>query len=111
MSIVHYEPLILTVYVLFRHGRKCIGGTSPEIHVCARGRSGGASDCGYASVGATEAEDCALEEELLADPKERAEHIMLVDLGRNDIEVCTYDTVRVPDLMVIERYPCDAYCL
>ncbi|MCC7160085.1 MAG: anthranilate synthase component I family protein, partial [Ignavibacteria bacterium] len=46
-----------------------------------------------------------LGEELLADPKERAEHIMLVDLGRNDLgRVCTYGSVRVPELMVIERY-------
>lgn len=55
--------------------------------------------------GATEAEDAALAEELMADPKERAEHVMLVDLGRNDLgRVCQYGTVRVPDLMVIERY-------
>jgi anthranilate synthase component 1 len=46
-----------------------------------------------------------LQEELLADPKERAEHVMLVDLGRNDIgRVSEYGTVNVRDLMVIERY-------
>jgi anthranilate synthase component 1 len=50
-------------------------------------------------------EDRRLAEELLADPKERAEHVMLVDLARNDIgRVCEYGTVRVPDLMFIERY-------
>ncbi|MEN8139719.1 MAG: anthranilate synthase component I [Thermodesulfobacteriota bacterium] len=55
--------------------------------------------------GATPAEDLALEEELLADPKERAEHLMLVDLGRNDIgRVCAYGTVDTYELMVIERY-------
>jgi anthranilate synthase component 1 len=55
--------------------------------------------------GATEAEDQALETELLADEKERAEHVMLVDLGRNDLgRVCEYGTVRVPDMMYIERY-------
>ena len=55
--------------------------------------------------GATEAEDRALETELLADPKERAEHIMLVDLARNDVgRVAEYGSVRVSDLMVIERY-------
>jgi anthranilate synthase component 1 len=55
--------------------------------------------------GATEAEDRALEQELLADPKERAEHIMLVDLGRNDVgRVAKTGTVRVTDLMTIERY-------
>ena len=55
--------------------------------------------------GRDENEDLALEEELLNDPKERAEHIMLVDLGRNDVgRVSRPGTVRVTDLMVIERY-------
>jgi len=55
--------------------------------------------------GKTEKEDLALEKELLADPKERAEHIMLVDLGRNDVgRVAEYNTVKVTDCMVIERY-------
>ena len=55
--------------------------------------------------GKTEAEDLALGEELLADEKERAEHIMLVDLGRNDVgRVSRYNSVRVTEQMVIERY-------
>ncbi|GAG09255.1 unnamed protein product, partial [marine sediment metagenome] len=55
--------------------------------------------------GRTEEEDKALEEELLADPKERAEHIMLVDLGRNDVgRVAELGSVELTDLMVIERY-------
>ncbi len=55
--------------------------------------------------GANEKEDLALEEELLNDPKERAEHVMLVDLGRNDLgRVCDYGTVQVKRMMYIERY-------
>jgi anthranilate synthase component 1 len=55
--------------------------------------------------GANEREDQALEADLLADPKERAEHVMLVDLGRNDLgRVCQPGSVQVTELMVIERY-------
>ncbi len=55
--------------------------------------------------GATEEEDLQLAEELLADPKERAEHVMLVDLGRNDVgRVAQYGTVQISDVMTIERY-------
>jgi anthranilate synthase component 1 len=55
--------------------------------------------------GASEEEDSRLAEELLADPKERAEHVMLVDLGRNDVgRVSEYRSVQVSDVMTIERY-------
>jgi len=55
--------------------------------------------------GKNQREDNALENELLADPKERAEHVMLMDLGRNDVgRVAATGTVRVTDQMVIERY-------
>ncbi len=55
--------------------------------------------------GATEEEDRRLAEELLADPKERAEHVMLVDLGRNDVgRVARYRSVELTDVMTIERY-------
>ena len=55
--------------------------------------------------GKTEDKDRELEADLLADPKERAEHIMLVDLGRNDLgRVCKFGTIQVPDLLSVERY-------
>jgi anthranilate synthase component 1 len=55
--------------------------------------------------GCDEAEDRRLADELLADPKERAEHVMLVDLGRNDVgRVAKYGTVQLSDVMTIERY-------
>ena len=55
--------------------------------------------------GRSEAEDRRLAEELLADPKERAEHVMLVDLGRNDVgRVARYGSVKLTDVMTIERY-------
>ncbi len=55
--------------------------------------------------GKTPAEDDRLEQELLADPKERAEHVMLIDLGRNDIgRVSEYGSVSVPDFFVVEHY-------
>jgi anthranilate synthase component 1 len=55
--------------------------------------------------GATPAEDLQLEQELLADEKERAEHVMLVDLGRNDVgRVVRYGSIKLPDVMVVERY-------
>ncbi len=81
-------------------------GASPEMHV--RLEDGIASlrpIAGTRPRGATPAEDLRLEGDLLADPKERAEHVMLVDLGRNDLgRVCRYGTVRVPEQMVVERY-------
>jgi anthranilate synthase component I len=55
--------------------------------------------------GATEEDDRRMAEELLADPKERAEHVMLVDLGRNDVgRVARFGSVKLSDVMVIERY-------
>jgi len=81
-------------------------GSSPEILVTEeRGRVTVRPIAGTRPRGQTEEQDKSLEQELLADEKERAEHIMLVDLGRNDIgRVCRYGSVVVNELMVIERY-------
>jgi anthranilate synthase component 1 len=81
-------------------------GASPEIHVrCEEGKVEIRPIAGTRRRGKTEAEDKVLEKELLADPKERAEHVMLVDLARNDIgRVCDFGSVQVKDLMFIERY-------
>jgi anthranilate synthase component 1 len=81
-------------------------GASPEIHVrCEDGRVEIRPIAGTRRRGKTEEEDAALEKELLADPKECAEHVMLVDLARNDIgRVCNYGSVQVKELMIIERY-------
>jgi anthranilate synthase component I len=81
-------------------------GASPEIHVrCEDRRVEIRPIAGTRRRGASLEEDLALQTELLADPKERAEHVMLVDLARNDLgRVCDFGTVKVKDLMIIERY-------
>jgi len=81
-------------------------GASPEMHVRLEDEIASVRPiAGTRRRGEDLAQDQALEEELLADPKERAEHVMLVDLGRNDIgRVCEYGTVNVRDFMTIERY-------
>ncbi len=81
-------------------------GASPEIHVrCEEGKVEIRPIAGTRRRGKTPEEDRALELELLADPKERAEHVMLVDLARNDIgRVCDFGSVQVKELMTIERY-------
>lgn len=81
-------------------------GASPEVHVRLTGNKVEIRPiAGTRHRGASEQEDLALEKELLADQKERAEHLMLVDLARNDIgRVCEYGSIQVPDYMTIERY-------
>ena len=81
-------------------------GASPEIHVrCEDGNVEIRPIAGTRPRGRTPDQDAAIEKELLADPKERAEHVMLVDLARNDLgRVCEYGSVKVHDLMIIERY-------
>ncbi|MFH1857334.1 MAG: anthranilate synthase component I [Candidatus Omnitrophota bacterium] len=89
-----------------RLGELTLIGSSPEIFVqCEKGRVTVRPIAGTRRRGETEREDLALEKELLASPKERAEHVMLVDLGRNDVgRVCQPGSVRVKDFMTIERY-------
>jgi anthranilate synthase component 1 len=81
-------------------------GASPEIHVrCEEKRVEIRPIAGTRPRGKTPEQDAAHERELLSDPKERAEHVMLVDLARNDIgRVCEFGSVVVRDLMIIERY-------
>src|SRR5439155_11358304 len=81
-------------------------GSSPETMVRLTGNTIELRPiAGTRRRGATPEEERALEDDLLADPKERAEHIMLVDLGRNDVgRVAEIGTVEVNELMAIERY-------
>jgi anthranilate synthase component 1 len=81
-------------------------GSSPEIMVrVENGLITSRPLAGTRPRGKTPEEDKRLEEELLADPKERAEHVMLVDLARNDVgRVAKYDTVKLADVMHVERY-------
>lgn len=81
-------------------------GSSPEMFVRLEGRTASLRPiAGTRPRGADSHADAALAAELLADPKERAEHVMLVDLGRNDLgRVCEYGTVKVSDFFTIEKY-------
>ncbi len=83
-----------------------IVGSSPEMFVRLEGRTASLRPiAGTRPRGADSNADAALAEELLADPKERAEHVMLVDLGRNDLgRVCEYGTVKVSDFFTVEKY-------
>jgi anthranilate synthase component 1 len=94
-------------YLYFlRMGENCILGSSPEMLVRVTGRR-----LEYRPIAGThprgrdEAEDQRLEQQMRSDEKERAEHVMLVDLGRNDLgRVSEYGSVKVKDLMYVERY-------
>ena len=102
LRIVNPSPYL---YFL-RLGDVAVVGSSPEMLVKVQSR-----DAFYRPIAGTlprgrdEHEDRLFEKQLLADPKERAEHIMLVDLGRNDLgRVCEYGSVKVERLMFVERY-------
>ncbi len=98
------NPSPYMFYISFK-GFKLIG-SSPEIMVRKEGDIAEIRPiAGTRPRGKDEKEDKALEKELLADPKERAEHLMLVDLGRNDLgRACKAGSVKVSEFMVIERY-------
>ena len=102
LRLINPSPFLFFV----RHPEVTVVGSSPEL--MTRVRDGVVQSrpiAGTRPRGKSEDEDMAFEEELLADPKERAEHVMLIDLARNDLgRVCDYGSVKVDDLMVIERY-------
>jgi len=110
------EPL--TIYRALRHvnpspymffirmGKSAIVGASPEMLVRVEGRNAVMHPiAGTRPRGRTEEEDLRLADELKRNEKEKAEHVMLVDLGRNDLgRVCEYGSVRVPQYMGLERF-------
>ena len=94
-------------YMYFlKDGDRAVAGASPEMLVRVEGRRAETRPiAGTRPRGATAEEDERLGRELLADEKERAEHVMLVDLGRNDLgRVCRFRSVTVPEFMAVERY-------
>ncbi|MDQ6959388.1 MAG: anthranilate synthase component I [Mariprofundaceae bacterium] len=103
-AIRHINP---SPYLFYLHiGETILVGSSPEILVRREGnRAVVRPIAGTRPRGATPDADKALEAELLADAKECAEHVMLVDLGRNDLgRVCAYGSVKLTESMTIERY-------
>jgi anthranilate synthase component I len=106
LRIVNPSPYLY--FLRFDLDRKstCLVGSSPELLVRVQQRQVEYRPiAGTRPRAANEQEDLRIEEELRTDEKERAEHVMLVDLGRNDIgRVCEFGTVRVKSLMHVERY-------
>ena len=102
LRVVNPSPFLFHV----KAGPLCLVGSSPEIMVRVEGDKVTIRPlAGTRPRGQTEEEDERLAAELIADPKERAEHIMLVDLGRNDVgRVARYGTVQLSDVMTVERY-------
>ncbi len=103
-AVRHINP---SPYLFYLHiGDTVLVGSSPEILVRREGSKAVVRPiAGTRPRGATPDADKALEAELLADVKECAEHVMLVDLGRNDLgRVCTYGSVKLTESMAIERY-------
>jgi anthranilate synthase component I len=100
----HVNPSPYMFFVLM--GERSIVGSSPEMLVRVEGRRAETHPiAGTRPRGRTEDEDQRLADELKRNEKERAEHVMLVDLGRNDLgRVCSYGSVRVPTFMTLERF-------
>lgn len=100
----HVNPSPYLFYL--RLGSEILVGSSPEVLIRVEGRQAELRPiAGTRPRGRTPEEDARLEKDLLADPKEMAEHIMLVDLGRNDLgRVCKIGSVKVTELGVVERY-------
>jgi anthranilate synthase component 1 len=102
LRVVNPSPFMF----FLRTPKSTLVGSSPEILVrVVEGKVTVRPLAGTRRRGKTDEEDQRLAEELLADPKERAEHVMLVDLGRNDVgRVAKFGSVEISDVMVIERY-------
>lgn len=102
LRVVNPSPYMFYLSV----GDTAVVGASPEILVrVEEGTVEVRPIAGTCRRGKNDAEDKVLIDELLADPKERAEHIMLVDLGRNDVgRVCTFGSVHVEEMMHVEKY-------
>ncbi len=102
LRVVNPSPFMF----LLRSPSVSLVGSSPEIMVRVEdGLTTIRPLAGTRKRGRTDAEDEALSAELLADPKERAEHVMLIDLARNDVgRVSQYGSVQLSDVMVVERY-------
>jgi anthranilate synthase component 1 len=102
LRVVNPSPFLFYV----KAGPLCLVGSSPEIMVRVEGdRVTIRPLAGTRPRGRSEEEDERLAQELIHDPKERAEHIMLVDLGRNDVgRVARYGTVQLSDVLTVERY-------
>ena len=102
LRVVNPSPFMF----LLRSPQVDLIGSSPEIMVRVEdGETTIRPLAGTRRRGATEEEDIALAQDLLADPKERAEHVMLIDLARNDVgRVSRFGSVRLSDVMMVERY-------
>ncbi|MCG3203745.1 MAG: Anthranilate synthase component 1 [Elusimicrobia bacterium] len=102
LRVVNPSPYM---YAIKLHARAIIGSSPEQLVGLENGVATTRPIAGTRRRGATPEQDDKLEKELLRDPKERAEHLMLVDLGRNDLgRVCRFGSVKVPKLMAVERY-------